>query len=88
MAVIYKKTWPGWFDDVQAGKKKFELRLNDFVIKEGDTLVLQEWNPQTKEYTGRQVEKISTDVRQFKIGELFWPLEEIQDKGLQVISFD
>ncbi len=88
MATINKKIWTGWFDDVQSGKKKFELRLNDFAIKEGDTLVLQEWNPQTKEYTGRQLEKIVTYVRHFKINELFWPQEEIEEKGLQIIAFN
>jgi len=88
MANIYKKIWPDWFDDVQVGKKKFELRLNDFVIREGDTLVLQEWDPQTKEYTGRQIEKVVTDVSRFKIDELFWSQSEIENRGLQIITLN
>ena len=55
MAVIKKKIWPEFFELVESGKKKFELRLNDFDIEEGDVLVLEEWDPKTKEYTGRKI---------------------------------
>lgn len=41
MASIKKKIWPEYFDAVASGKKKYELRLDDFVVKEGDTLVLE-----------------------------------------------
>lgn len=41
MAIIKKKIWPGYFDDIASGKKKFELRLNDFEIKEGDIMLLE-----------------------------------------------
>ena len=64
------------------------MRLNDFEINEGDILVLEEWDPQTKEYTGRKIEKKVTGVNKFKIDQLFWPKEEIEDKGLQVISLE
>jgi len=88
MAVIRKKCWPGWFDDTAAGRKKFELRLNDFLIQPGDTLILEEWDPQTRAYTGRTLEKKVLDVRRFQLDELFWPKEEIEKHGLQVISLD
>ncbi|MCX6743585.1 MAG: hypothetical protein NT116_05095 [Candidatus Parcubacteria bacterium] len=29
----------------------------DFKIKAGDILILQEWNPKTKKYTGRELRK-------------------------------
>lgn len=88
MAIIKKKIWPEYFEEVASGKKKFELRLNDFEVKEGDTLVLEEWNPKTKEYTGRKTEKKVSYVRKFKINELFWPEEEIKEKGIQIISLE
>lgn len=69
-----------------SGKKKYELRLNDFEINEGDTLVLEEWDPKTKEYTGRKTEKKVTRVMKFKVDELFWSKEQIEEKGLQIIS--
>lgn len=88
MAIIKKKTWPEYFAAVASGRKKFDLRLNDFEIREGDTLALEEWDPATRTYTGRAVEKRVTDVRRFKIGELFWPREEILEKGIQIISLE
>ncbi len=42
MATIKKKIWPKFFNLVASGKKRFELRLADFDIKEGDTFVLKE----------------------------------------------
>jgi hypothetical protein len=86
--LIKKKTWPGYFADVAEGKKKFDLRLNDFSVKEGDALLLEEWDPQTKNYTGRKIEKRVTHVARFAIDKMFWPKEEIITKGFQVISFE
>ncbi len=57
MAEIKKKTWPKFFQEVLEGKKKFDLRLADFDLKEGDTLILEEYNPETERYTGRSIKK-------------------------------
>ncbi len=86
MKIIHKKIWPKYFDVISSGKKNFELRLNDFKINEGDTLILEEWNPKTKQYTGRKIKKQVTYVTKFKIDKLFWPEEEIKKKGIQIIS--
>ncbi len=86
--LIKKKIWPKYFEAVALGKKKYELRLNDFDVNEGDILVLEEWNPDTKEYTGRSVEKKVSYVGRFKIDELFWPEEQIKEKGIQIISLE
>ncbi len=90
MKKIKKKIWPKYFDQVLSGKKKFELRLNDFEVSDGDTLVLEEWNPETKKYTGRKIEKKVTFVSRFKMNELylFWPKEEIEEEGIQIISIE
>ncbi|KKR56296.1 MAG: hypothetical protein UT94_C0043G0001, partial [Candidatus Uhrbacteria bacterium GW2011_GWF2_40_263] len=64
----------------------YELRLNDFEVNEGDTLILEEWDPRTKQYTGRSVKKEVTFVGRFKIDELFWSKEEVLEKGIQIIS--
>ena len=83
--IIKKKIWPEYFDEVSSGKKKFELRLNDFGINEGDTLVLEEWDPKTKEYTGRKVEKQVGYVLKFKLDD-FGQQKDIEEKGLVVIQ--
>lgn len=88
MKKIEKKCWPEYFQKIFEGKKTFELRLNDFDIEEGDVLILKEWNPKTKDYTGRELEKKVGFVGKWKIDELnvFWKKEEIENKGLQIIS--
>lgn len=88
MAIIKKKIWPGFFEDIASGKKKYDWRLNDFEINEGDTLVLEEWDPATKQYTGRHIEKKVTYVGKFDLKNSFYPVEEILDKGIQIISLE
>jgi hypothetical protein len=88
MNKIEKKCWPEYFQKIIEGKKTFEFRLNDFEIEEGDILVLKEWSPETKNYTGRELEREVGFVGKWKIDELtkWWPREDIDEKGLQVIS--
>jgi len=88
MNKIEKKVWPEYFQHILDGKKTFEVRLNDFEIKEGDMLVLKEWDSDTKEYSGRELEKKVGYVGKWKIDDLtvFWSREAIEDKGIQVIS--
>ena len=88
MATIRKKAWPEYFEAVASGKKNYDLRLNDFEVNEGDTLVLEEWDPKAKEYTGRKLEKKVTYVGKFKMDNLFWPEKDIKEKGIQVISLE
>lgn len=46
------KIWPEFFRDVHSGKKTFEVRLDDRGYRVGDILVLQEFNPVEKRFTG------------------------------------
>ena len=87
MAIIKKKIWPEYFELVGSGRKKFEIRLDDFEAKEGDTLVLEEWDPNTKEYTGRKIEKKVSYVLKFKL-DSFGQEEQIREKGLVVIQME
>lgn len=49
------KTWPEYFEQIFMGRKTFEVRKNDRDFNTGDTLILKEWNPQSGEYTGREL---------------------------------
>lgn len=52
------KTWPQPFGHILAGHKTFEIRKEDnrkFAL--GDTLLLREWDPHIKEYTGRALSR-------------------------------
>ncbi len=84
--VIEKKVWPEYFKKIKSSDKTFELRLADWKCKTGDILILKEWDPKTKEYTGQEIEKKVTYVIKTK-DQKFWSKEEIEKYGLQVIGF-
>lgn len=89
MATIEKKSWPEIFEAVRSGKKRFDLRLNDFTVQEGDLIVLKEYDPKKGGYTGRSITKKVGYVLRFKIDELpFWNEEDVTEKGLQIISLE
>lgn len=83
---IKKKTWPELFQKVLDGDKNFDLRLADFDCMSGDILILEEWDPKTKEYTGRVLEKKITFVLKSKDVN-FWPKEDMEKYGFQIVSF-
>lgn len=87
MKIIKKKITPEYFELVYSGKKKFELRLADFDIQEGDTLVLEEWDPETKKYTSRSIEKKVDYILKFDLNK-FGQEKEIKEKGLFVIQLE
>ncbi|HTX86543.1 MAG TPA: DUF3850 domain-containing protein [Candidatus Nanoarchaeia archaeon] len=89
MRKVEKKWWPETFDQFSSGKRKLELRLNDFDLEVGDIVLAREWDPEIKEYTGR--------VKEFKVMRVepsvknplkFWPVKEIQAKGFKIIEFE
>jgi len=83
---IEKKTWPKFFQKVLDGDKTFEFRLADFECNVGDILVLKEWDPESKEYTGRVLEKTVTYVSKTK-DQKFFSKEEIDKYGFQIMGF-
>jgi len=44
-----------WFDDIINGKKQFEIRKDDRNYEVGDFILLEEWNPEIKKYSGRGI---------------------------------
>jgi len=49
------KAWPAEFQAIMSMRKRHEVRVNDRGFKEGDELLLREWNPKTKQYTGAYI---------------------------------
>lgn len=47
------KTQPQHFQDIIEGAKTFEVRKDDRDFASGDTVVLVEYDPATKQHTGR-----------------------------------
>ena len=86
---IEKKCWTEYFERILSGDKTFELRLADWEVNIGDTLVSRDWDPVAKRYTGRKIEKVVSCLMRTK--ELsncrMWPEEDIEKFGWQVIGF-
>lgn len=85
MTEIKKKVWPEYFQQIVNGKKKFELRLADFDVKEGDTLVLEEFDPETNTYTGRKLKKKAKSIIKFNPTRMH-RIEEIKKFGFYIIE--
>ena len=83
---IEKKVWPEYFQKIVSGEKSFEVRLADWECNPGDLLVLKEWNPKTGQYSGRELKKKVTYVAKTK-NLKFWPKEQIEKYGFQIIAF-
>jgi len=83
---IEKKCQPEFFQKILSGEKTFELRLADWECRAGDVLLLREWDPETKDYTGRQIEKEVTYVAKTK-NIKFFSKEDTEKYGYQVIGF-
>jgi hypothetical protein len=49
------KSWVGLFDALRLGLKKHEFRVLDRDFQIGDLCLLQEYEPRSKVYTGREL---------------------------------
>ena len=83
--MIRKKIWPEFFEVFQNEKGKVEVRLADFDLKAGDTLVLEEFDPKTNKYTGRKLTKKCNKVFKLDISKFYTP-EQIKKSGIYVIE--
>lgn len=55
MKIHELKILPEYFLEVVNGNKTFEVRKNDRDFQIGDYVTLREYNIETNEYTGRQI---------------------------------
>jgi len=76
---IEKKILKEYFEKIQSGKKKFDLRLADWECNPGDILVLKEVDNQGN-YTDRVLEKEVVDVLKTK-NVNFFSEEEVKKYG-------
>ncbi|NND65288.1 MAG: DUF3850 domain-containing protein [Gammaproteobacteria bacterium] len=85
---IEKKIWPESFELILSGKKTYDLRLSDWDCTSGDTLILKEWDPKTKNYTGREVTRQVGYVGHVGGADQdpYFNPQEVQKHGYQLIS--
>lgn len=62
MSVHHLKVIQPYYDQLYLGLKHFELRRFDRDYKVGDILVLQEYDPNTSQFSGSNIEKQVTMV--------------------------
>ncbi len=87
---ITKKVLPEYFDAIASGKKRFEFRIADFEVEEGDTLVLEEWDSldhATRKPTGRTMEKKVAYVGRFTL-DTFGQTKEIERDGFYILQIE
>lgn len=56
MALHKLKTWPSYFAAIQRKQKTFEVRQHDRDFAVGDTLRLEEFDPDRRKYTGQTMD--------------------------------
>lgn len=67
-AVHDLKCWGSFFREIVAGRKPFEVRINDRDYAVGDLLRLWEWSPNENAPTGVYVEVTVTSMLQGRCG--------------------
>lgn len=87
MPTIEKKIRPEFFEMVLAGSNHFEVRVANFKVGTGDTILLREWDPATKSYTGRSVEKTVSFVNKVELDKI-GDVDEIVEKGLYIMEIE
>lgn len=89
MKTVTKKIDKEWFELVLSGKKKFERRVADFDIKEGDILRLEEWTTGSqRKFTGRFIEKTVIYIQKHNLKEWIKNQPELLDLGYYTIQFN
>jgi len=84
---IKKKTWPELFRKISEGKKTTDVRLADFDLKEGDTIIFEEYEPKNKKYTGRKLIKKVKNLNKIKLTD-FNNIDEIIKHGHYIIELE
>lgn len=84
--IIKKKTWKEGFEKILSGEKTFDARLANFECEPGDILVLEEYDPKLKKYTGRKLEKKIIFVLNTK-DQKYWSQSDISKEGILIMGF-
>jgi len=53
--IHHLKSWPDPFSQVLDGSKLHEVRSADRNFRSGEIVILKEWDPESKEFTGRSL---------------------------------
>lgn len=85
MSIIEKKIWAEAFDEDKL--LNVDFRLADFDLAEGDHIRFREWDPTTKEYTGREYVKIVKRATKSQSPTRYWTPEQLEKHGLYLLEW-
>lgn len=71
---------------MKSEKRNADLRLADFHIKKGDILIIEEWDPKKKEYSGRLLRKRVKKVIKLNLLD-FYTAKDLKKYGCYLIEF-
>jgi hypothetical protein len=86
MKTIIKKIWPDKFD-LDKGLN-LDFRLGDFDLEAGDRIIFREWNPDTKEFTGREYTKIVKQAIKSESPARYWTPEQMKEHGMWLLEYE
>lgn len=64
-----------------------DFRLADFKLQDGDQIRYREWDPKTKQYSGREYTKTVKRVTKHESPTRYWSNKDLNRKGLFLIEF-
>ena len=86
-AIIRKKSYNPYFEQVLRGEKKFDLRLADFDVAPGDTIIFEEYDEKTRRPTGRtSTHRVGYVLKTKDLS--YWTPEEIEKFGFVVMGLE
>lgn len=84
---VEKKIWPKDFEKIKDKDKYMEIRLADFDIGIGDTLVIREWDPTAQEYTGKELKFEVKNLKKLDLRKFYTP-EDITKHGIYALELE
>lgn len=60
------KTWPKFYEAILNNTKPFEIRKNDRDFQVNDHVILREWEPSIRKYSGRSAQVVITYLTDFE----------------------
>jgi len=83
---IEKKLRKDYFEKLMNGEQISDTKVADFEVSVGDTIVYKEWDSDTKDFTGREVEKEITDIITTPRPRT-WTEESINENGFSTLYY-
>lgn len=83
---IEKKVWPDYFNADRTAS--VDSKCADFDLKNGDQIRFREWDPETKQYTGREYTRTVGRVTKHQSPTRYWSQEDLEKHGVYIIEWE